>query len=44
MIKAGDKAPSFTLTDQNGDKVAMKDFGGQKVADHAGEILDGFGD
>jgi peroxiredoxin Q/BCP len=32
MIKAGDKAPSFTLTDQNGDKVAMKDFGGQKVA------------
>ncbi|MDA0322161.1 MAG: thioredoxin-dependent thiol peroxidase [Verrucomicrobia bacterium] len=32
MIKAGDKAPSFTLTDQNGDKVAMKDFDGQKVA------------
>jgi peroxiredoxin Q/BCP len=32
MIKAGNKAPQFTLADQNGQKVALKDFSGQKVA------------
>ena len=28
----GDKAPSFTGTDENGKKVALKDFRGKKVA------------
>jgi mycoredoxin-dependent peroxiredoxin len=29
-IKAGDKAPDFTLTDQNGNKVTLSDFQGKK--------------
>ncbi len=29
-IKVGDKAPDFTLTDQNGNKVSLKDFSGKK--------------
>lgn len=28
----GDTAPAFTTTDQNGNKVSLKDFKGQKVA------------
>jgi len=28
-IEIGDKAPAFTLTDQNGNKVALKDLSGQ---------------
>ncbi len=28
MLEAGDKAPLFTLPDQNGDKVALEDFRG----------------
>jgi thioredoxin-dependent peroxiredoxin len=31
-LKQGDKAPAFTTTDQNGDKVSLKNFKGQKVA------------
>jgi len=31
-LKPKDKAPAFTTTDQNGDKVSLKDFKGQKVA------------
>jgi thioredoxin-dependent peroxiredoxin len=27
----GDRAPAFTLSDQNGQKVALKDFAGQRV-------------
>ena len=30
-IEEGKAAPAFTLTDQNGDKVALKDFRGQDV-------------
>ncbi|TCZ71027.1 thioredoxin-dependent thiol peroxidase [Flaviaesturariibacter aridisoli] len=30
-LKAGDKAPSFSAPDQNGNKVALSDFKGQKV-------------
>ncbi len=29
-IKVGDMAPDFTLTDQNGNKVSLKDFKGKK--------------
>ena len=29
-IKVGDIAPDFTLTDQNGNKVSLKDFKGKK--------------
>jgi cytochrome oxidase Cu insertion factor (SCO1/SenC/PrrC family) len=29
-IKVGDMAPDFTLTDQNGNKVSLKDFRGKK--------------
>jgi cytochrome oxidase Cu insertion factor (SCO1/SenC/PrrC family) len=29
-IKVGDTAPDFTLTDQNGNKVSLKDFKGKK--------------
>ncbi len=29
-IKVGDKAPDFTLIDQNGHKVSLKDFEGKK--------------
>lgn len=30
-LKPGDKAPEFSLLDQNGEKVALKDFRGQNV-------------
>ncbi|MGJ7030835.1 thioredoxin-dependent thiol peroxidase [Niabella hirudinis] len=30
-LKEGDKAPAFTGTDQDGKKIALKDFKGQKV-------------
>ena len=30
-LKPGDKAPAITTTDQNGDKVSLKDFKGKKV-------------
>lgn len=30
-LKAGDKAPQFTATDQQGNKVSLKDFSGKKV-------------
>jgi cytochrome oxidase Cu insertion factor (SCO1/SenC/PrrC family) len=29
-VKVGDMAPDFTLTDQNGNKVSLKDFKGKK--------------
>ena len=29
-VKVGDMAPDFTLTDQNGNKVSLKDFQGKK--------------
>lgn len=31
MLEPGDKAPSFTLTDQSGRDVSLKDFKGRKV-------------
>ncbi len=31
MLKEGDKAPDFTLSDRNGEKVSLKDFKGQWV-------------
>lgn len=31
MIKEGSKAPAFTLTDDTGEKVSLKDFKGKKV-------------
>jgi thioredoxin-dependent peroxiredoxin len=30
-LQKGDKAPAFTATDQNGNKVSLKDFKGKKV-------------
>lgn len=30
-LKVGDKAPLFSLPDQNGDKVSLKDFKGKRV-------------
>ena len=30
-LSAGDRAPAFTLNDQKGEKVALKDFAGQRV-------------
>ena len=32
MLEVGDKAPSFTAKDQNGNKVKLSDFKGKKVA------------
>ena len=32
MIEVGEKAPSFTGKDQNGEKVSLKDFKGKKLA------------
>lgn len=32
MLQPGDKAPDFSTKDQNGNKVSLKDFKGQKVA------------
>jgi cytochrome oxidase Cu insertion factor (SCO1/SenC/PrrC family) len=29
-VKVGDLAPDFTLTDQNGNKVSLRDFKGKK--------------
>ncbi|NBX76684.1 MAG: thioredoxin-dependent thiol peroxidase [Proteobacteria bacterium] len=31
MLKVGDKAPAFTLVDDSGKKVSLKDFKGKKV-------------
>ena len=31
MLKAGDKAPAFSLLDQDGNKVKLSDFKGRKV-------------
>lgn len=31
MLKVGDKAPNFTLDDQDGNKVSLKEFLGQKI-------------
>ena len=31
MLKAGQKAPDFTLPDQNGNNVSLSDFAGQRV-------------
>lgn len=31
LIKVGDKAIDFSLKDQNGNKVSLKDFKGKKV-------------
>jgi thioredoxin-dependent peroxiredoxin len=31
-LQPGDKAPDFTVKDQNGNEVSLKDFKGQKVA------------
>ena len=31
MLKAGDKAPDFSLTDQNGDTVKLSQFKGRKL-------------
>jgi peroxiredoxin Q/BCP len=31
MLKSGDKAPSFTLLDQEGSPVKLSDFKGRKV-------------
>ena len=31
-LQIGDKAPDFTLSDTNGNKVSIKDFRGKKVA------------
>jgi thioredoxin-dependent peroxiredoxin len=31
QLEPGDKAPTFTLVDQNGDKVKLSDFKGRKV-------------
>jgi thioredoxin-dependent peroxiredoxin len=30
-LSESDRAPAFTLTDQNGQKVALKDFAGQRI-------------
>ena len=30
-LQAGDKAPQFSLLDQNGETVALTDFAGKKV-------------
>ena len=30
-LKVGDKAPSFEGVNQNGEKIALKDFGGKKL-------------
>lgn len=31
MLNPGDKAPAFTLPDQNGDKVKLSDFKGEWI-------------
>jgi peroxiredoxin Q/BCP len=31
MLNAGDKAPDFSLSDQNGENVSLKNFTGKKV-------------
>ena len=31
MLEVGQKAPDFTLPDQNGDDVSLSDFSGKKV-------------
>jgi peroxiredoxin Q/BCP len=31
LLKPGDQAPAFTLLDQEGQKVKLSDFGGEKL-------------
>lgn len=31
MLKEGDKAPAFTVNDQDGNKVSLKDYQGKRV-------------
>tara|TARA_Y100000814_G_scaffold226752_1_gene170705 strand:+ start:616 stop:750 length:135 start_codon:yes stop_codon:yes gene_type:complete len=31
LLKVGDEAPSFTLTNQNGEESSLSDFKGKKV-------------
>ena len=31
MLNIGDKSPDFTLPDQNGDNVSLKNYSGRKV-------------
>jgi|TARA_B100001250_G_C19513304_1_gene662687 peroxiredoxin Q/BCP len=31
MLNVGDKAPDFSLSDQNGENVSLKNFTGKKV-------------
>lgn len=31
MLKAGDKAPDFAVTDHNGNRVSLSDYNGQTV-------------
>tara|TARA_Y100000816_G_scaffold93601_1_gene64835 strand:- start:1160 stop:1291 length:132 start_codon:yes stop_codon:yes gene_type:complete len=31
MLNIGDKAPEFSLLDQNGNRVSLNDFSGKKV-------------
>ena len=31
MLQIGDKAPDFTLNDQNGNPVSLADFAGKRV-------------
>jgi len=31
MLNIGDKAPDFTLPDQNGDNASLKNYSGRKV-------------
>ena len=31
MLNIGDKGPDFTLPDQNGDNVSLKNYSGRKV-------------
>jgi len=31
MLNAGDKAPDFSLSDQNGENISLKNFSGKKV-------------
>jgi len=31
LLKAGDKAPNFTLPDSGGNSVSLKDFAGGKI-------------
>jgi peroxiredoxin Q/BCP len=39
LLQSGAKAPDFTTTDQNGNKVALKDYRGKKVVQLGVEVL-----